>query len=154
MPNGDEWVKAMTQRTGREVRRLRGDRSGQWLADRTAELGWPVARATISQIELGQRKALSVAEILVLAKALDTSPVTLVFPGPYDEPVEVVPGVEGIELWAAQWFSGLFSGLGPDDGPDQARAYKANTRALNDARAIAALSERRRRGDSNPLPDQ
>ncbi len=46
----------------------------------------------------------------MLARALNTSPTALMFPGPYYEMVEVLPGLEVQELRAAQWFSGLLSG--------------------------------------------
>jgi hypothetical protein len=43
-----------------------------------------------------------------LAAALDTAPVTLLYPPPYDEEVEYAPGVMMPIFDAAQAFSGIF----------------------------------------------
>lgn len=114
-----DWEDALHRRIAAAIKRVRsegtvhlngfphgGPRSAQWLADRTAALGYPISRAQIANYESGRKKGLDVAELLVLARALNTTPATLLFPGPYDAPVEVLPGVEVSELDAAQWFSG------------------------------------------------
>jgi len=89
------------------IKRARGKRSAQWLADRTAELGYPITRAQIANYESGRKQSLDIAELIVVAAALDMSPVTLVYPGPYEQGIELLPGVEASEFEAAQWFSGL-----------------------------------------------
>ncbi|AUN39986.1 helix-turn-helix domain-containing protein [Tsukamurella tyrosinosolvens] len=76
------------------------------LSDRTAALGKRISRAVISDLETGRKQTLDVTELLVLAGALNVSPVSLVFPGPYDEAVEVVPEVRVSQFNAAQWFAG------------------------------------------------
>ena len=127
-----------------EVKRLRGKRSGQWLSDRTAELGHRLSRTTLSEMESGSRKHFTVAELVVLARALNTGPAALVFPGPYvDGMVEVLPGVEVSEIRAVQWFSGLLSGLTDDYFPlfDDRAQYNKNLKRLRLAREIWELDE-------------
>ena len=60
--------------------------SAQALADRCAELGMPsLKRQAITNLENGRRGMVTVEELLVLAQALDTSPVTLLMPDPSEE---------------------------------------------------------------------
>jgi transcriptional regulator with XRE-family HTH domain len=100
-----------------EVRRYRQERhmSGQQLADRCAELGMPIARAVLANLESGRRDSVSMAEILVLARALRVPPVLLVFPLGREETMEVLPD-QWVTPWdALRWFSGerwrgIFSG--------------------------------------------
>src|SRR5262249_55004487 len=51
------------------------------------------------------------AELVTLAAALDTAPITLLYPGPYRQQVRVGPKNEMPEIWGAQWFSGLVFGI-------------------------------------------
>lgn len=66
------WAEEQAHRIALEIRRLRGKRSAQWLADRTSELGSPVSRSVISDLEVGRRRHIAVAELVVIARALDT----------------------------------------------------------------------------------
>jgi hypothetical protein len=102
----DTWPDEMTTRIAAEIKRLRGDRSGQWLSDRTAELGHRVSRSTISEIETGRRKSITVADLILLAWALRVPPIRLLYPKLPDGPVEVVPGRSEPSIRAATWFSG------------------------------------------------
>ena len=97
----------MHERIAGAIKLARGKRSAQWLADRTADLGYPITRAQIANYESGRKQSLDIAELLVLAAALDTSPVCLVYPGPYQNKLEVMPRRHSEELDAAQWFSGI-----------------------------------------------
>jgi hypothetical protein len=139
------WADGHAARIAQEIRRLRKPRSAQWLADRTAELGHPVTRAQITDLENRRRKHVTTAELTVLAAALNTSPVALMFPGPYNETVEVLPGLEARELRAVQWFSGLLSGPTEQDPRligDRAE-YSRNLRRLRLAREVGNLEEGR-----------
>lgn len=106
-----QWSESIVARVGREVRRLRGKGhaglSAAALADRTASLGHPISRAVIADLEIGRKKSLDVAELLVLAYALEVSPAQLVYPDLPKGEVEVLPqrSVESHE--ALQWFSGV-----------------------------------------------
>jgi hypothetical protein len=94
----------------REVRRHRMMRrprmSVQKLADATAELGMEIPRSVLANLESGRRDTVSVAEVLVLAAALDVSPIELIFPVGFDEGTEMLPGRKVYPLDAVRWFTG------------------------------------------------
>lgn len=132
----------MTERIGRAIKALRGKRrSAQWLADRTEELGYPIGRATVSEIETGRRRSVTVAELLILARALNTSPASLLLPDPSDEVtnlVEILPGNERTGFQATQWFSGerAISDLEPRQAAQDRGEYAENTKLLRSWRRI------------------
>lgn len=102
------WEVEQAARIGKAVKNLRGDKTGQWLADRTAELGVKMTRQTITDLENGRRRYVTTAELAVLAAALNVPPIALLYPGPdYGEYVQVLPGVLTPTIQAVQWFSGL-----------------------------------------------
>lgn len=90
-------------------RREHGGMSAQKLANRCAELGMPsLSRIVITKLENGHREAVSVAELMILAQALDVSPIELLFPIGREgmRPSEIAPG-RGLSAWdAALWFMG------------------------------------------------
>lgn len=136
-----DWAAEQASRVGSEIKRLRGKRSGQWLSDRTDELGYRVARTTISELENHKRKYIGVHELVVLARALDTAPAAMLFPGPYDESVDVLPGVPDSQFYALQEFSGeSHLVLNSDDAEiESARRFERNIEHLRIARQIHAL---------------
>jgi transcriptional regulator with XRE-family HTH domain len=81
------------------------------VARRTAELGYPVSRGAIAQIESNSRAGkVDVAELFVLALALDIPPVLLLFDGyPQGRPVEIRPSVDAEIEDAVRWVSGRIS---------------------------------------------
>lgn len=106
---GRDWAAHLAAGIGKRVSHLRGLRkvSAQQLADRCAELGLPsLSRIVITKLENGRREAVSIAELLVLARALDTAPVLLAFPLGGQQETEVLPGQQ-LSTWdAVLWFSG------------------------------------------------
>jgi len=98
--------------------------SAQDLADACGELGVPIARSTLADLENGRRDRLSVHELLVLSAALQAPPVELATPLGRAERVEILPGIERPTWEAARWFRGdlVTAGHGgqlrfePDDG--------------------------------------
>jgi transcriptional regulator with XRE-family HTH domain len=106
------WEVEHARRIGAEVQRLRkaAKLSAQSLSEKTDQLGFKITRQTIADLENGRRRFVTTAELVILAVALDTPPVCLVYPGPYDNTIEIIPGREGIEFDAAQWFSGIALG--------------------------------------------
>ena len=113
------WSDQVAIRVAAAVKAQRGKRSTQWLADETAALGHPVTRASISNLEVGRRKTVDLAELLVLTAALDVPPALLVFPlGQGSEDIEALPPTPNetpdepptpnlCSSWAAsQWFTG------------------------------------------------
>jgi transcriptional regulator with XRE-family HTH domain len=89
----------------RRYRRLRG-LTAQQVADRCADLGHDVPRSVLANLESGRRTTVTVAELLVLAAALEVSPVLLVFPLGRRENIEFLPGVERSTWSVVEWFSG------------------------------------------------
>lgn len=92
-----DWAERLTARVAREIERRRtsspaGKRSAQWLSDRTHELGYRVGRSRISDLETGRRRRMDIAELLIIAEALEVTPVELLFPGLPDGEVEYLPG--------------------------------------------------------------
>ncbi|MFI9552362.1 helix-turn-helix domain-containing protein [Nonomuraea endophytica] len=108
-----EWTTQMTRQVGAQVARLRtrpgpdGKRmTAQALADRCAELGLPMDRSVIAKLEKGLRQSISVAELIILAKALEVAPVRLLFPLEEQGTIEILPGRK-VPIWrAAEWFDG------------------------------------------------
>jgi transcriptional regulator with XRE-family HTH domain len=98
----------LVKRISPEIKRLRTEKklSAQKLADRTAEIGYCVSRATIAELEIPRRKYISIGELLVLAAALDVSVFDLVFPGYGDTEVETLPGVLVAKSDALEGFGG------------------------------------------------
>lgn len=118
LPPAKTWERRHAAKLGKAVQKLRGERSAVWLEQRTAELGLKMTRQTVADLESGRRRFVTTAELLVLAAALDTTPIALMYPNPSDEPdnvVEVLPGIEATGFQAAQWFSGSRVGFTEED---------------------------------------
>lgn len=139
-----DWAGDMAAYVGAEVKRLRGKRSGQWLSGRARELGYGISRTTISELENGKRKYVTTAELVVLARALNTTPVALVYPGPYDDIIDVLPGEPAVQRDAAQWFSGMMDGdPWPGSTAVDAAEYERNAARLRAARRLLELESNR-----------
>lgn len=103
----DGWQERLTRAIAREIRRHRQERglSAQKLADRCQDLGFAVPRAVIANLENGHREAISIAELLILAQALEIAPARLVLPLGMVENVEMAPG-RMLPTWEAmRWFA-------------------------------------------------
>lgn len=107
------WAEERAKRIGAEIKRLRGKNTGQWLADETERHGHTVSRTTISEIENGKRRDITLSEITVIARALAVSPVQLIYPDLAHGPVEVLPNAIVNSAQAVRWFSG--EAVLPDD---------------------------------------
>ena len=102
-----DWPVSLTRAVAGQVRRYREARgmSAQQLADACEKLGHPIPRTVIANLESGRRESVSLAEVLVLARALEISPVLLIFPLGTVAEVEMVPG-EVLPTWQAmKWFT-------------------------------------------------
>ncbi|MFF8533768.1 helix-turn-helix domain-containing protein [Streptomyces sp. NPDC015532] len=115
----ESWASKVAKVAAAEVRRYRDlqGMSAQQLSDACAELGHPIARSVLANFESGRRPTLSVAELLVIAEALEVPPTSLVFPVGYAPTVEVLPGIEYDTYRAAQWWAGF-------NTPNEARPAK------------------------------
>ncbi|MFJ8852402.1 helix-turn-helix domain-containing protein [Streptomyces sp. NPDC102437] len=103
-----DWSARVSRTIAQEVRRHRLARgmSAQQLADACDRLGSPMPRTVISNIENGRRGNVTVAEVGILAAALEVAPAALVFPVGYAEEVEHLPGRTVPPLEAADWWNG------------------------------------------------
>lgn len=75
--------------------------SASALADATEGV---ITRDTIANLESGRKRVIDIAELIVLAKALDVAPVSLLYARTSD--VEQSPGVVTSGLDATLWFAG------------------------------------------------
>jgi transcriptional regulator with XRE-family HTH domain len=143
-----DWAERQARRVATEVRRLRGSRSARWLAERTKELGFEVTRNQLSDLENGRRRLVTVAELMVLARALDTTPIALLYPDPCADEIEMLPDVTTSGPYAPQWFSGMVDvaldahWIRSDAVCDNPVAYRRNLRPIEAARQIWELSGR------------
>ena len=106
-PNGEAADPPLVVATRiREARHRRGW-SAQQLADECALAGMPsLDRSAITSIERGRRQRVGVDELLVLAFALDLSPVHLMLPLNDDALMQVVPSTTVTAKRARRWVSG------------------------------------------------
>jgi transcriptional regulator with XRE-family HTH domain len=136
----------------RRVRHYR-DQSGltqQQLAERTKELGHPISRGTLAKIEAASSpdapselrtrvENITLVDVLVLAAALDTSPLLLFLPLGEEEDVVVTPGVAMHPQLAIEWARGdetftrqfeLDGKLTPVSAPWNGRQWRKNVHVL------------------------
>ncbi|MCF6507382.1 helix-turn-helix domain-containing protein [Blastococcus sp. MG754426] len=134
------WPKRLTATIADQVQRTRVAQglSAQQLADITAELGYAIPRSVIANLESGRRDTVSVAELIVLARALRIPPLLLALPIGRLDTVELLPGVDAATWPAAKWFAG--DGAFPGEG-----FAASNNSVIKDFRAQdQALDEWRR----------
>ena len=103
-----EWPARLTQAIAGEVYRYRKERgmSAQQLSAECARLGMEISRSTLADLENGRRAMITVAELLVLAVALEVPPIMLVVPVARMETVEVIPNRSWPYWQMALWFRG------------------------------------------------
>lgn len=90
----EDWQGRLADVVAREVKRYRHDRglTAQQLADRCAQLGVAFPRAVLANFENRRRPTVSIAELLVLAAALDVPPMLLLVPLGRVDSIEILPG--------------------------------------------------------------
>jgi transcriptional regulator with XRE-family HTH domain len=126
------WSSAVVATLAEEVGRRRNERglSQHELAAECAKIGYPIPRNVLANLESGRRSSLQVVELLVLAKALNCSPVALLFPVGHSTSVYPLPGEPQSPLDAADWFSAMKLG----DEEDWIFAYRSH---VTDMQALA-----------------
>lgn len=105
----NDWAVGIAHAVADEIRRLRKDKglSVAKLAERTGELGYPIGASVLTNFEAKRRGSrLDVAELLVLAAALDVPPALLLFPQYPDGPARPLPGLHTRAFKAVEWISG------------------------------------------------
>src|SRR5580693_5885692 len=88
------WAAREAAGIGRRIaqRRTALHMSAQQLAERCAGLGMPeITRPVLVKLEHGRREAVSTAELAVLAAALDTAPILLLYPSARLTPSSTCP---------------------------------------------------------------
>jgi transcriptional regulator with XRE-family HTH domain len=102
-----DWSERFVGVIAEQVRHYRNERkmSAQQLANRCAELGLPVKRSVLANLESGRRTTVSVPELVVLARALGTAPILLMFPVGQQQTIELLPGTVVPVLDALNWFA-------------------------------------------------
>ncbi|MET7411365.1 helix-turn-helix transcriptional regulator [Streptomyces rubiginosohelvolus] len=114
-----EWVDRVKANVAGEVRRRRKEMwwSAQELADRCEELGHPIPRNVIANMESGRRAVLPLVDVIVLAAALETYPAHLIFPVGYVEETQELPFQGLVPTWdALRRFTGETEVPGHDAG--------------------------------------
>ena len=113
MPKLNEGAKAwelkVAGRVGQAVKARRDalGMTAKRLAERTTELGYPISRVAISKIESNTRVGkLDVAELLILAAALNMPPALLLFPNYPEGEAKLIPGVDADGHDAVRWLAG------------------------------------------------
>jgi hypothetical protein len=101
------WDAELVRRVGEAAKTARGGKSAAWLSAQTEKLGYKISTSVIAKLDSGHRgSVLSVAELLIIAAALDVPPLALLFPKLPDGDVEVVPGKPVSSLDAYLWATG------------------------------------------------
>ncbi|WP_238422706.1 helix-turn-helix domain-containing protein [Gordonia sp. 'Campus'] len=113
MPNIDDVAKAWQLERSRDFgaalskRRKGAGLTALQLSERTRELGFPISRVAISKIESNSRAGkLDIAELVVLAAALEIPPILLLYPSVPDGGIRVLPREEVASSVALTWFTG------------------------------------------------
>ena len=110
------WAAREAADIGRRIAQRRNalHMSAQQLAERCAELGLPeITRPVLVKLEHGRREAVSTAELAILAAALDTAPILLLYPVGLADSAEYLPGKTAPPWDAARWWADEAS-LAPD----------------------------------------
>lgn len=164
-PVGDDenvsWARSWTAGIGERLRAARRSAglTMQQVADRTAELGYPISRASIATLETRPRDRIHVQDVAVLAAAVGVAPVEILYPldittapgatptlaGAVDSgvlkstSVQMLPRRLERAVAAAAWFTGGFGRL-PEARLAVITSYGA-FKARNDLKAILLEQE-------------
>jgi transcriptional regulator with XRE-family HTH domain len=103
-----EWSTRITRLTAIRIRvwRERRGLSAQQLSDKSAELGYRVPRSVIANLENERRHFIGLAEVLILAAALDVPPVLLITAVGEQDHIELLPGLETTAWRGRGWLLG------------------------------------------------
>jgi transcriptional regulator with XRE-family HTH domain len=125
-PRAKEWQLAWAERIGNAIqdRRKQLGLTAQELARRTEKIGYPISRVAISKIESNSRAGkIDVAEVAVLAMALGSPPVMLLYPGLPHTSYRYLPNAQHYAIDALMWFTGESLNL-MDDGEAVAGSWE------------------------------
>lgn len=131
-----EWVDQVMSTVAGEIRRRRKELgwSAQDLADKCEEIGHPIPRNVIANMESGRRSNLPLVDVMVLAEALHTPPICLLYPVGYVDVVQRLPFQDPTStLDALRRFTGEETELGADD--DMLRYFRVHQTAQEQLRS-------------------
>ncbi|MGW7098376.1 helix-turn-helix domain-containing protein [Streptomyces sp. NPDC054838] len=149
-----EWADRVMGDVAREVRRRRKEIgwSAQDLADRCEAIGFPIPRNVIANMESGRRAVLPLVEVMVLAKALYTNPIRLIYPVGYVEEVQQLPLRYPVDTpEAMRWFAGLDENY--QANYPMLRHHLAHTAALTKAQMALQIADSQRRKAEHATDD-
>lgn len=109
MTQSPAWTQRLTAAIGQNIKGARAGRfSAQALANLCTEMGHPIQRDVISNLENGRRGSIPVTDILVIAEVLGVPALSLIFnPEFAGDLVESTPSKK-LRVWeAAEEFAGL-----------------------------------------------
>ncbi|MFK0221612.1 helix-turn-helix domain-containing protein [Streptomyces vinaceus] len=150
-----EWVDQVMATVAKEVRRRRKElgMSAQELADACEEIGHRIPRNVIANMESGRRASLPLVDVMVLAEALHTNPICLIYPVGYVERVQKLPLRDSEQTWGAmQWFTGAEPGepLALDRMLRLFHRHESEQQALNAAESSEQHEAWKAKSASNP----
>ena len=124
-----------------DYRKLRGFKNAQALADAISDER--VSRSTIVNLELGRKKDATTTELMLIAKALRVSPVSLLvdLSKPFDRELEGLTNFETLN-WFGLWEAPLASNVFDSDELDADVAWILRSLVQNSNRARALPLER------------
>lgn len=138
-----DWNVRTAAQIGARVARFRKQpRNGrpmstQTLADRMTALGHPMDRTVLVKLEKGGRQSVTVAELVVLAKALGVPPIALIYSPGWEDEAEALPG-HTVPVWnAMKWFAGeqpLANPGGEGVAPEELRELREDRAGLESYR--------------------
>lgn len=107
--SSEPWNARLAARVGHRTKKLRQDAglSAAALSARTASLGHEIKRSVLAEMENGKRTTVTLGDVLVLARALNTPPLDLIAidaEGPGE--TEILPGVTVSHWEALDWADG------------------------------------------------
>lgn len=104
-----DWAQQITYHVAGQVSYWRGRRemSAKRLSDQTAAIGHRIPRSVITNLENGRRDNITIAEIWVLAAALDVPPIMLMTPLGTKKRVWILPGVSMSPWEVRGWVMGV-----------------------------------------------
>ncbi|OEV30448.1 hypothetical protein AN219_10630 [Streptomyces nanshensis] len=104
-----DWSAQVAATVAAEVRRRRKERhmSAERLSQVCSEIGYPIPRNVIANMESGRRTSLPLVDVIVLAKALETNPISLIIPVGHISTYAELPLRGAGSPWdALTWFTG------------------------------------------------
>jgi transcriptional regulator with XRE-family HTH domain len=152
-----EWVDQVVAGVAAEVRRRRKERgmTAQELADSCAEIGYPIPRNVIANMESGRRATLPLVEVMVLAAALNTHPILLIYPLGQTEEVQRLPLQNPTDTWdAMRWFTGEEPHGLAMDGEALSRFRDHNHHEAAAMAALYGIAENQWKAENAPDPTQ